>query len=650
MLTARAGGEKTLVPYDQLRAAGLLRLGALDVKEQRARITLQGAGHADREIDVGAGLESELAAIEPKPGGAAQHAENVALRARWGPFRTAVESKPLDVQTFGVDLSAERLRAFQRFAAALPCVPANLVAQLGHDRERSRVRQHRQGHLLQYALREAAQRTPERLAVSCGPKTLTYGELEQRSDQIAALLQAAGVVRGDLVAVCLSKSPETIACWLGALKAGAAYAPLDAGGSAPRLNSIIEDQRPRVLIAPASRPELLTQGAQVTVVSDLPSTAPFDLSSAAGRPQLVTATDEDLAYVYFTSGSTGRPKGVMIQHRASRAYLEASEALLQVRDSDSVGNHAPLAFDLASFDVMLALRAGIPVHLVPEAATVLPGSILKWLADFQPTILYTVPTTLNRLAALASIATQRFPSLRALLFAGEPPNAAALRTLRPVFPEATFHHWYGSTEAALVSAVSFEPGAPLPDLLPLGQPVSNVEIAVWDEERQEISPATHGGELLVAGTMLFSGYRRADDLSSAAFRELRSDTGPTRRWFHTRDVVRVDEQGQLHYVGRNDRMVKVQGFRADLHEVEAVLASLPGVHQAAVVAIKDNRTGARLLAFYVGVASSAELRAALQARLPGYMVPEKSVALDALPTRSTGKVDYLELQRRAEIA
>ncbi|HUS65348.1 MAG TPA: AMP-binding protein [Kofleriaceae bacterium] len=489
-------------------------------------------------------------------------------------------------------------------------------------------------------LARAASRAPDRVAVALGAEALTYAQLWQRAGEIAGLLARRGVARGDLVGVCLPKSPEAIAAWFGALRAGAAYAPLDPASPLPRLEAIARQARFGALIADPARPELGGAAAGAPVVWDLrePGDPPPAGASGAG----------DLAYVYFTSGSTGTPKGVAISQRAALAALEAAEPILGGSAGDVVANHAPLVFDLASFDVHFAVRCACAVQLVPDGYALMPGSLLGWLEAVRPTLLYTVPSTLKRLASLSSIAQRRFPSLRGLIFAGERPDVAALRALRPVFPDATFHHWYGSTEAALVTAVAFPPGAELPDPMPMGRAVRGVELALdgGDGAQDALRPGAQA-ELWVAGDVLLDGYRHDAERTAEAF----APASSAARWFRTRDVVRCDADGELHFVSRLDRMVKVKGLRVDLGEVEAALEAVAGVRDAAVIALADPLSGARLIGFAAGEAlEEAAVRDALRGLVPAHMVPDRVEVRARLPRTVTGKLDRAALERELSAA
>lgn len=499
-------------------------------------------------------------------------------------------------------------------------------------------------------LLQRAEEAPGARAVALEGLARSYGALTRDALGIAALLQAHGVRRGDRVGVCLLKSPQAMAAWFGTLLAGAAYVPLDPASPIARLQAIGAQAEWAALIADGGRPELAEAGGGAPVIWDREVPGAPHLGEASGEPRPVAVTDLDLAYVYFTSGSTGTPKGVAISHRASLAYLDAADRILSGAAGDVVANHSPLFFDVASLDVHFATRAGATVHLVPEATAAMPGAFARWLTAAQPTVLFAVPSALRRLAAVPSLAACRVPSLRALIFSGEPPHPPSLRALRAVFPAATLHHWYGSTEVALMTAAAFPPEAEVPDALPIGTAISNVDVARAGDGGAPVawSPGDEG-ELLASGTVLLDGYLGEPERTAEAF-TLAAWPGPlTRRWFRTGDWVRCGPDGQLHFVCRVDRMVKIGGVRVDPGEVEAALERAAGVREAAVIAVGDPVSGLRLWAFAAGeIGSAEELGEALRRFLPAHMMPERIELRPSLPRTATGKIDRPSLARLAE--
>jgi amino acid adenylation domain-containing protein len=498
--------------------------------------------------------------------------------------------------------------------------------------------------LLHDFLRRSAESQPDAIAIDCGGERITYGELFARASAIAAAFGRRSIGRGDLVVVWMRKSVDVVAVYFGALLVGAAYAPVNADAPAPYVGLLAKNGDARLIVVDGDRP-LDPSGP---AAPGHPAVSATELANEGGpAPTLRKPIDTDVAYVHFTSGSTGRPKGVAITHRASRAYLDICDDILNGGRTDIILNHAPLSFDLASFDIHLAVRWGAKLRLLRPEETIAPGSFLRIFVEEKPTLLYTVPTALHHLSTFPSIADLQVPSMRALLFAGEPPNAVALRKLRPVFPNATFHHWYGSTEAALVTAMPFAPGLELPERFPLGDVVGNVDVALRTEEGTivDIAPGA-AGELLVDSTLLFSGYYGDESVTAGAFVPRLRAGVPPGRWFCTRDLVRVDDGGTLHYQGRIDHMVKIRGFRVDLEEVTMALRRHPSVENGIVIARHGDRAGGTsLYGFVTGTSVVPQVvRDFVAASLPRYMVPAAIFRLDGdLPTTATGKVDLRRL-------
>jgi acyl-CoA synthetase (AMP-forming)/AMP-acid ligase II len=229
-------------------------------------------------------------------------------------------------------------------------------------------------------------------------------------------------------------------------------------------------------------------------------------------------------------------------------------------------------------------------------------------------------------------------------------NASVLRRLRAFFPEAKFRNFYGSTEAPLIAAYTVPEGAEILDVIPLGTPVTNVEVALRTDDG-EIVDATLGaeGEALVRSDILMMGYCGSPEETADAFIEQRSEAClcPVRRWYRTRDRVSVDEGGQLRYVCRVDQMLKVGGMRLDPSEVEAAMIEQPGITSCAVVGISTEERGTRLIGFFTGTGDGEKIRRALLQRLPRYMVPDECYLEAELPQTTSGKVDRKVLQQLA---
>ncbi|WP_047197779.1 non-ribosomal peptide synthase/polyketide synthase [Caldimonas brevitalea] len=481
-------------------------------------------------------------------------------------------------------------------------------------------------------------RTPAALAVICGDRQLSYRELNARANQLARELRARGVGPDRLVAVCAERGVDLMVALLGVLKAGGAYVPLDPGYPAQRLQHMLEDAAPSVLLTQRHlEPLLPAHGAEVLRLDeDWPRIARHDDGDL--DTQAVGLSPRQLAYVLFTSGSTGRPKGVMIEHRSIVNY-----ACHAARQFDVQNGHGSLVFTSFSFDLTLTsvyppLLCGRPVRLCPEG-----NDLAVWreqlLAGRE---LAPVKLTPSHLALLQ----QALPAdavagrIRTLVLGGEPLKGAALQWWREQAPEMRIFNHYGPTEAT-VGCVVHEVTGPLPDgAVPIGRPITHMRIYVLDALRQPV-PVGVLGEIYIGGAGVARGYLGRPDLTEERFLPDPYAAEADARMYRTGDVARWRADGTLEYLGRNDHQVKLRGFRIELGEIEAVLCRHEGVAQAAVIAREDQPGDQRLVAYCTGEAAldPEALRRHVAASLPHYMVPADVVQLAELPLTPNGKLD-----------
>ena len=517
-------------------------------------------------------------------------------------------------------------------------------------------------YLLQQLLTDSVHRQPDKPAVRARGRSLTYGELETRSSQLARLLRERGIERGDRVGLFFPKTAESVVAMLGVLKAGAVYVPLDPHAPARRVAEIADDCGVRALVTTAERlatlpPRPLACAVLVSgeprdgAVEQIPWSALEAFPAAAPSENTI---ESDLAYILYTSGSTGRPKGVMLTHRNALTFVDWCAATFRIGPEDHLSNHAPLHFDLSVFDVYNALAAGATVSMIHEEITVFPQRLAALLENHGITVWYSVPSALVYLLQHGDLAARDLDRLRLVLFAGEVFPMKYLRQLADLLPRAELYNLYGPTETNVCTYHRVDRWRLAgQDRLPIGRACANTEVVALDDGGRPVASGATG-ELFVRGPSVTPGYWGDPDKTRRA---LVDDPRPPlrgERLYRTGDLVVADEQGEYLFLGRRDSQVKSRGYRIELGDIEAALYAHPAVMEAAVVAIPDDELGSRLRAFVALRPGESVSPSALQAhcagRVPRYMVPERIEVRPELPRTSTGKTDRTRLAADARLA
>ncbi|NUS65751.1 MAG: amino acid adenylation domain-containing protein, partial [Saccharothrix sp.] len=468
-------------------------------------------------------------------------------------------------------------------------------------------------------------------ALVSGHVRLTAAEVERRANRLAHSLLRRGTAVGDVVAVVLPRSADTVVALLAVLKAGAVYLPLDPDHPVERRRATLADARPALVIEGSTDAHTLP---------DAPDTAPAD--SDRTRP----LTARDAAYVIYTSGSTGRPKGVVVEHGSLANLLRHHEEHVFTPVARRLGRDrlrsaltAPVAFD-ASWDPVLWLLAGHELHVVGDDVRRDPGALVTHLRRERIDVIETTPSYVDHLVAHGLLdGDERFPSV--VLLGGEAVPAHLWETLRGT-PGLVALNFYGPTESTVDSMIADLADHPEPVI---GTPVLNTRAHVLDAWLRPV-PVGVPGELYLSGPNVARGYLDRPALTSHRF--VADPYGPAgTRMYRTGDLARRLPDGHVEFLGRVDSQVKVRGFRVEPGEVEAALRRHDGVDACAVLLRPDHGGTPRLVA-YVTVTpgrelDTAALRSALRAELPDYMVPSSVVVLDALPLSRNGKLDHAEL-------
>lgn len=482
-----------------------------------------------------------------------------------------------------------------------------------------------------------ARRRPDHPALVFGDRSLTYGELDALADRACARLIEAGVRPGQIVGLWLPRGIDLLVMQLAIAKTGAAWLPSDADNPVDRIQVCLDDAEAAGIVTDAaSAPRLAALGRPVWTAEGLLDTAPAPALRRDG------ALPEHPAYVIYTSGSTGKPKGIVVGQGSICHFLRSENEVLRVRETDRVYQGFSVAFDMSFEEIWISYLVGATLWLAPKALAADPESLPKALMAANVTVLHAVPTLLA-------------------LFADDIPNLRLINLGGEMCPESLVARWavggrqvfntYGPTEATVsASLAELHAGEPVT----IGTPLPNyglLVIATDVEAGLRLLPPGDTGELCIFGPGVAAGYLGRPDLTAQKFLANPWATAPQDgRLYRTGDLARIDEHGQVQCLGRADDQVKIRGFRVELGEIEAALAALPGVGTTAVLLRKDggvDQLVAYLVAEAAGAPSDAELRAALSATLPPYMVPTRYEWLDEMPRLTSGKIDRNALKARA---
>ncbi len=482
---------------------------------------------------------------------------------------------------------------------------------------------------------QQVRRTPDATALVSGAESLSYAQLNARANRLAHALIARGVGPDSRVAVCAERGLNMVTALFGILKAGGAYVPLDPAYPGERLQYILQDADPVLLLADAAGRAALGEPAtpQLALEAALPET----LSAENPAPR---AQASHLAYVIYTSGSTGKPKGAMNEHRGVVNRLVWMQEAYGLTAADTVLQKTPFGFDVSVWEFFWPLMVGARLVMAKPEGHKDPDYLSRAIEQYGVTTLHFVPSMLQSFLADGQAATRCGQVVR-VMCSGEALPAALVAEFYRRLPQAELHNLYGPTEAAVdVTAWHCSREAERVSV-PIGRPIANTRIYLLDERGQPV-PLGAVGELYIGGVQVARGYLNRPELTAERF--LADPFAPGGRMYRTGDVARYLANGDIEYLGRNDQQVKIRGFRIECGEIEAALATHPAVREAVVDAraVGDDK---RLVAWVVPAADVAEetlagaLRQHVSAALPDYMVPSAWVVVAALPLSPNGKLD-----------
>lgn len=498
---------------------------------------------------------------------------------------------------------------------------------------------------------ESARQWPGRTAVRSAEGSLTYGELNDRAERMAAVLRGKGVTVETIVPIAAQRSLPMMIAIMAVLKAGGAYLPIDPEHPHERIRGILEDSGARLLLAgakwihklPAFQGETLDLDAlAAAAASELPKVEEeTDLSPQAGP--------EHLAYVIYTSGSTGKPKGVMVEHRAAINRLNWMQTAYPLNERDVILQKTPITFDVSVWELFWWSFAGASLYLLEPGGEKEPSVMLHTIKEQAVTVMHFVPSMLGVFLSYASDSRRggELRSLRYVFASGE--------ALKPVHVAGFYNlmehggggcrliNLYGPTEATVDVSYYDCPNGQA-GTIPIGKPIHNIRIYIVDE-RMRPQPIGVSGELCIAGAGLARGYHNRPDLTEQSFVTNSFTAGD--KLYRTGDRARWLPDGNIEYLGRFDHQVKLRGLRIECGEIEHTLLLQAEVRDAVVMTVTDH-AGEPVLCAYLVTAEGkapeeASLRAALKELLPEYMIPSYFITMEAFPLSPSGKTDRSRL-------
>lgn len=487
--------------------------------------------------------------------------------------------------------------------------------------------------LLTRLFSQAVTSNPHATAVSMGARTLTYQELDSLSNQIAHSLQAQGVRPGEVVGICLKRSPELIASLIAIFKVGAAYLPLDPEYPQDRLSYMLEHSQVKTLLIQKIFATTFSGNFTPVIFESL------DLSALSPAALEIDETDVNLGYVIYTSGSTGKPKGVALGRDALFNLIEWQNIQTQLKEKSITLQFTPVSFDVHFQEIFSTLTGGGELVMIPEEVRLDMQALLKTINDKKVNRLYLPYVALNHMADMSMNHGPLPLSLKEVTTAGEQLKITDhIRSLFKKLNSATLYNHYGPSETHVITSLALT-GDPTqwPSLPAIGTAIANCEVYLLDADLRPVAQGQEG-ELYLAGRCLADGYLHAPELTAERF----ITTPHLGRLYKTGDIGIVNPDGNIQFLGRKDGQVKIRGYRIELGEIEVALQKFPALKGCAVKVIENNNENF-ICAYVAGGVNLNHVRDHLRQTLPDYMVPSFFIPMESIPLTPSGKVDYKSL-------
>ncbi len=498
-----------------------------------------------------------------------------------------------------------------------------------------------QTNILEY-LDHSAVRVPDKLAFG-GVKEedgVTFRQLHERSQAIGSFLQHQGLFREPVV-VFMNRHPSAVVAFMGALQAGCYYVPIDEEMPRIRIDLILKNLHPRVILCDPTTIETAKTfdfDGSLWLYEDLLETPVDQEALSQVRSQVI---DTDPVYVFFTSGSTGIPKGVAGCHRALINYIEQLSTVLDFNEDTVFANQTPLYFDASLKDIFPTLKFGATAYIMPKSMFKFPMQTLEFLESHQINTLCWVVSALTMLSAFGALTEMPPTHLKTVAFVGEVFPIKQFNIWKRTLPDTRFINLYGPTEGTGVCCyypVEREFG--LDEVIPIGKPFPNTDVFLLTDQNT-LATGEEQGEICIRGTAVSLGYINDPERTASAFVQNPLNSSWPEWIYRTGDIGRYNTRGELVFVSRKDFQIKHMGHRIELGEIEANVNMLDAIKSSGC--IYDQEKG-KIVLFYVGDISEKELMQDLKQKLQRYMLPNTIKQLEAMPLTATGKINRVLLK------
>lgn len=479
---------------------------------------------------------------------------------------------------------------------------------------------------------EEVKRSAGNIAVADKFFSLTYKELNEKSNQLAHYLMSKGIKTDDFVAICTERSLEMLICLLGTLKAGGAYVPIDPSHPNERIKYTLEDSNPKVILTEESLGGKVTFNDSAKVYIDL-----LDLNTYSKKNPNNNTKSNDLAYVIYTSGTTGKPKGAMIEHKSVVNHIQWMQEMFPLDTNDKVMQKTPFGFDVSVWEFFAPILCGVQLYIVSKDGHKDVEYLVETIAKKNITVMQVVPSVLSIFCSVEDF--KKCFSLKYIFCGGEAMSISLIESIKKILPLTKLYNFYGPTEACIDSSYFDCSDYKLSCAPPIGQPIGNTLLYILDENNKLVSKGM-SGELHVSGEGLARGYLNQPVLTEEKF--VKNPFLINKKMYKTGDLVRYLENGSIEYLGRIDNQIKIRGFRIEPEEIEQQLSNYDAIKECAVV-VKQRNEGKTLVAFIVVHdklrTTTSKVRANLEKFLPEHMIPKTIIIIDSMPLTHNGKIN-----------